>query len=284
MVPDTDVLVEDLAFPEAPRWRGQSLYVSDMYGEAVLCVAPDTGTVRVVARVPGRPSGLGFLPDGRLLVVSMLDRRILACRDDGTDSYADLGDMVRWWANDMLVDARGRAYVGNFGFDYFGGAEPAATHLVMVSPDGPARVVADDLHGPNGTVVTPDGRTLVIAESMARHLTAFDVAHDGSLQGRRVWADLPEGVVPDGICLDAGGAIWVACPKTGRCYRIREGGEVLDVVTLRGSCGIAPALGGPGRRTLFVCSADTIVPEECVARRPGRIETVRVEVPGAGLP
>ena len=279
-MPHTETLVDGLCFPEGPRWHEGRLWFSDMHAQQVLAVDAG-GRVETIAAVPEDPSGLGWLPDGRLLVVSMRDRRLLRLDPDGLVPAADLSGVAPFHCNDMVVDASGRAYVGNFGFDLHGGAEPATTTLALVEPDGAVRVVADELRFPNGTVITPDGRTLVIGESFGACLTAFDVAEDGSLSGRREWARM-QGAVPDGICLDEEGAIWVASPVSGEVLRLREGGEVTRRIEVEHQA-YACMLGGPERRTLFVCTAASADPAEADART-GRIELVEVDVPGAGLP
>jgi len=277
----TEVLVEGLRFPEGPRWHEGRLYCSDQHDDVVLAVDPD-GTVARVVEVPEGPSGLGWDSDGRMLVVSMRDRRLLRLDGDELHEVADLSTWAPFHCNDMVVDAAGRAYVGNFGFDLDAHATPVSTCLLLVHPDGRVEVAAQDLRFPNGTVITPDGAMLVIGESMAGCLTAFTVGAGGGLSGRRLWAQL-DGAVPDGICLDAEGAIWSACPLTGRVLRVREGGEVLDEVRVTRTGAYACMLGGPGRTTLFVCAADSSNPEHTGARR-GAIEVCEVEVPGAGLP
>ena len=215
--------VKELAFPESPRWHDGALWFSDFYTRRVNRATPD-GRVEMVVEVPGQPSGLGWLPDGRLLVVSMNDRRLLRLDDGALTVVADLSALAPAPCNDMLVDAQGRAYIGNFGFDLQARAPFASTSLIMVTPDAAARVVAKDMHFPNGTVLTPDGRTLIVGESYGQRLTAFDVRADGSLANRRVWAQLHgKGVGPDGICLDAEGAIWLASPVTREVLRVREG-------------------------------------------------------------
>ncbi len=279
-MPYTETLLDGLCFPEGPRWRDGRLWFSDMHAQQVLAVDAG-GRVETIAAVPEDPSGLGWLPDGRLLVVSMRDRRLLRLDPDGLVPAADLSGVAPFHCNDMVVDASGRAYVGNFGFDLHGGAEPATTTLALVEPDGAVRVVADELRFPNGAVITPDGRTLVIGESFGACLTAFDVAEDGSLSGRREWARM-QGAVPDGICLDEEGAIWVASPVSGEVLRLREGGEVTRRIEVEHQA-YACMLGGPERRTLFVCTAASADPAEADART-GRIELVEVDVPGAGLP
>jgi len=241
------------------------------------------GELTQVVDVPNRPSGLGWDRDGRLLIVSMDDRRLL--RFDGTalTEVADLSEIATWHCNDMVVDSVGRAYIGNFGFDLdTPGTAPVSVPLIRVDPDGSIHRAAEELRFPNGTVITPDGATLIIGESYAGCLTAFDVATDGALSGRRVWAKL-EGAVPDGICLDAEGAIWSACPLSGRVLRVIEGGEITDTITVDRRGAYACMLGGPDRTTLYICTADASNPVETGPMR-GAIEACEVAVPGAGLP
>jgi sugar lactone lactonase YvrE len=276
------IILTGLAFPEGPRWRDGELYISDMHAHEVVAMTPE-GARRTVFRHDGPVSGLGWLPDGRMLVVSMTDRRLLRIAADGEAAlHTDLSMIATGNANDMAVDAWGRAYVGNFGFAYPGG-EPKPAWMARVDPDGSAHAAADDLMFPNGTVITPDGRTLVVAESLAGRLTAFDIAPDGALSGRRVWAHLPPGVTPDGICLDAEGAIWVASPSTQEALRVRESGEVTDRVAA-GQGVYACMLGGADRRTLFLLTAASSHPDRCRALASGRIEAIRVAAPGAGRP
>jgi sugar lactone lactonase YvrE len=227
---------------------------------------------------------LGWLPDGTLLIVSMTDRRLLRLEPDGgLAEVADLRELASWHCNDMVVAADGWAYVGNFGFDLDGRAEPCSAAIISVAPDQSVRVAADGLEFPNGTVITPDGSTLIVGESMAGRLTAYDRASDGSLSGRRVWAQLVD-AVPDGICLDAEGAIWVASPLGHQVLRVAEGGEVLHRIDTGDQHAYACMLGGDDRRTLFVCTARSSNPEKTRAQRMGRIEAVAVDVPGAGWP
>jgi sugar lactone lactonase YvrE len=278
----TEVLVDGLAFAEGPRWHDGRLWYSDMHRRVVEAVGLD-GRVETMVEVPDDPSGLGWLPDGRLLVVAMRDRRLLRLEPDGSlVTHADLSGLASFHCNDMVVDAHGRAYVGNFGFDLHGGAPPAFAELVLVEPDGSARVVADRMKFPNGTVITPDGSTLIVGQSTGRDLVAFDIGADGSLAGRRVWADLDDGV-PDGICLDADGAIWYADPVNGGCHRVAEGGAVLDTVDTD-RLAFACMLGGPQRRHLFILTSRTSAPGETTAQRSSRVEVTEVPVPGAGWP
>jgi sugar lactone lactonase YvrE len=276
-------LVEGLVFGEGPRWRDGRLWFSDMHDLQVKTVDLQ-GRVQSIVRVPGRPSGLGWLPDGRLLIVSMRDRKLLRLDPGGLVEAADLAGLASHDCNDMVVDARGRAYVGHFGGEHGPSLPPPPpADLILVPPGGEPRAVARDLAFPNGAVLSADGSTLIVAESFARRLTAFRIRPDGGLEQRRVWAELPEGAYPDGICLDAEGAVWVAATMQRAALRVREGGEVVDRVGVSGLA-IACMLGGPDGRTLFVCSAESTDPAECVAKRSARIEIARVDAPHAGLP
>jgi len=277
-----ETLLDGLVFGEGPRWHDGRLWLSDMHAYTVLAVDLD-GKREDVLRVEGKPSGLGWLPDGRLLVVSMNDRRLLRREPGGAlVTHADLSGFVKQPCNDMVVDGVGRAFVGNFGFDFEHGEKPRATCVVRVDPDGRAVVAAEDLRFPNGSVITPDGRTLIVGESFGGSLTAFTIGADGALSGRREWAKL-EGAMPDGICLDAENAIWVASPVSNEVLRVREGGAVAARIPL-GRPAIACMLGGADRKTLFVLSSSSFKAEECLANRDGRVDVVRVEVPGAGFP
>jgi sugar lactone lactonase YvrE len=283
----TEILLDGLGFPEAPRWRDGKLWFSDMGTRRVMTVDLE-GTAQTVVEVPEQPSGLGWLPDNRLLVVSMKDRRLLRLDPDGLVEVADLRDLASFHCNDMVVDQKGRAYIGNFGFDIEVPDAPLKhAVIVLVMPDGTARVVADEMAFPNGSVITPDRSTLIVAESFASRLTAFSIKSDGSLTGRRVWAQFDDlgfvmsddRICPDGICLDAEGAIWLASAESAEVLRVKEGGEITHRFTVETQA-FAVMLGGPDRRTLFVCT--TILSERNSGR--GRIEIVHVDVPGAGLP
>lgn len=275
-------LLENRAFLEGPRWRDDRLYVSDMHRNVVEEVDLD-GNVEVICEVPNNPSGLGWLPDGRLLVASMLDRTVMRLEADGSlVVHADLSDLASWYINDMVVDASGRAYVGNFGFDLHTGAEFAPAELVIVEPDGSARLGADNMAFPNGSVITPDGSTLIVGQSFGGDLVAFDIDADGNLDNRRQWADLGGGV-PDGICLDADGAVWYADPMNGDCVRVAEGGEELDRVPTEHNA-FACMLGGPERRHLFMCVSKSSSPNDTLDQLSASLVVVEVETPGAGLP
>ena len=284
MARELGTLVDGIVFGEGPRWHAGRLFFSDIKGHRVEAVDLE-GTRETVALLRGEPSGLGWLPDGRLLVVSMLDHRLLRLDPEGLREVADLSPHCGGRANDMVVDAQGRAYVGNIGFDLE--AQPIAprpTSLVRVDPDGSVHVAARELWCPNGLAITADGRTLVVAESAAGRLAAFDVAADGSLSGQRIFAALPEGAAPDGICVDAEDAVWVASPTTREFLRVRAGGEVAERIPTGERIAIACALGGPARRTLFLITSATMSLAEAGRGRFGRIETCAVAVPGAGWP
>lgn len=278
---ETTVLAEGLLFPEGPRWHDKKLWFSDMQARWVMTVDLN-GRLEKIVEVLHSPSGLGWLPDGRLLVVSMLDRRLLRLDPGGLSEVADLSRMASYHCNDMVVDGQGRAYVGNFGFDLGFSETVSPAELIMVTPDGQARIVADQLLFPNGCVITPDHRTLIVAETFGQRLTAFDIEPDGSLSRRRVWAFVEE-MHPDGICLDAEGAVWVAAPEPGAVLCLQEGGKVIHQVKVT-TRPYACMLGGPEGRTLFVCTAPSSTPDQVRHRVTGRIEIVEVDIPGAGLP
>jgi sugar lactone lactonase YvrE len=279
----TTVLLDKLAFPEGPRWHDDRLWFSDMHAHRVMTVNLN-GDAHTIVEVPGQPSGLGWDRDGRLLVVSMTDRRLLRLTADGLAQVADLSKLASYHCNDMAVDTQGKAYIGNFGYDIYNKrATPKLAGIVLVTPDGDTRVVADELSFPNGAVITPDGRTFIVGETFAARLSAFTIESDGSLTKRRVWAKLDEQVTPDGICLDAEGAIWVASPSTGEILRVREGGEITHRITLD-RAPFACMLGATDRRTLFILTSTTHHPDKAKARASGRVEIMQVDVPGAGLP
>ena len=283
---DWRTVATGLAFPEAPRWREGRLFVSEIFGGRVVAIADDgsgpdgTGSVSVVCTLDDRPSGLGWRPDGTLLVVSMQRRHLLALgADGGVALVADLGPLVGGDCNDMVVDARGNAYIGNFGYDYAAGEERRPTVLVMVDARGGARAVASDLWFPNGMVITPDGGTLFVAETRVERITAFTIRGDGSLTDRRVFAEL-DGAGPDGMALDAEGALWVASPGSGELLRITADGRVVVREPAPGVMAQACALGGPDGRTLYACCSATHDPVEAAQRR-SVVMAARVDVPAA---
>ena len=286
----TATLIEGLYFGEGPRWHDDRLYFSDFYDHAVKTVTAD-GVLTTVCTVPNQPSGLGWLPDGRMLIVSMIDRKLLRREGDGRlVEHADLSAIATYHCNDMVVDGTGRAYVGNFGFDLEAvtgaraagqEAEMSTATLARVDADGSVHVAAADMEFPNGSVVTPDGTTLMVAETMGRRLTAFTIGADGSLSGRRAWAETGA-ALPDGICLDGEGCIWIANPAAAECLRIREGGEVVDRVETSQPA-YACMLGGSDGKTLFILTAKASG-SAAEKERTGRVEVCEVEVAHAGLP
>ncbi len=288
---ETRVVAEGLYFGEGPRWHDGRLWFSDFYDHAVKSLGPD-GDVRVEHQFDDQTSGLGWLPDGRLLVVSMKQLKLLRQEGDGFVEHADLSEFSSFMCNDMVVDGHGRAWVGNFGFDLDGeirsrGAEAVladfpTTNLVRVDADGSVHRAASDMAFPNGTVVTPDGSKLIVAESLGMRLSAFDIADDGSLDNRRVWAPLP-GRAPDGICLDADGNVWVANALAAECVLVAPGGEILRSVETTRNC-FACMLGGADGRELFMVTADGSDHEVATRQRSGQIESVMAASPRAGWP
>ncbi len=276
--------LEGLTFGEAPRWHGGRLWYSDFFAHTVSSVAADgTGRTREIA-VPGRPSGLGWLPGGELLVVSMQDRTVLQRRDDGSvHVHADLSALAAASLNDMLVLSDGTAFVGQFGFDldafFNGDAAPETTSLLRVDRDGTAHEAARDLSFPNGMVLIAG--TLVVAETFAARLSAFDVGAGGVLTGRREWAALGQ-CFPDGICADAQGAIWVANALAPECLRVAQGGEVLARVETSQPC-FACTLGGDDERLLWCCTAPTSESDRLIGRALARIEVAPVDIPATSL-
>ena len=277
-----ETILGGLAFPEGPRWRNGRLWFSDMHAHEVIAMTPE-GKRETVFSHSGPVSGLGWLPDGRMLVVSMVDQKLLRIEPDGRAVvHGDLSSVATGRCNDMVVDAAGRAYVGNFGYDLHKNSPQKDADLIMVTPEGKASVVASGLQFPNGTVITRDGKTMIVGESMGRRLSAFDIAADGSLSNRRVWAEIAP-ALPDGICLDAEGAIWSASPFTNETIRVFEGGRVAERIKTD-QMSIACALGGPDGKTLFLLTAPTTDPEKCRANPASRIEITQVEVGSGGSP
>ncbi len=287
------------SFFEGPRWRDGRWWVSDFYRHLVLAVGPD-GTCEEVMEVPGQPSGLGWLADGSLLVVSMNDQRVLRCARSGKVTlHADLRGRAVGRLNDMVVDAAGRAFVGSFGFDLMAGDDPASSSVWRVDPDGAVTEAATGMLFPNGSVVTPDGSTLVVGETFGCRYSAFTIAADGRLTERRVWAQLAPTprlgsfaellpqvtVAPDGCCLDAEGRIWCADATRGRCILVREGGAVVDEVRAPDGLQVfACMLGGPDGRTLLLCCAPDFDESRRSAARQAVLLTTVVDIPHAGLP
>ena len=291
-------LLEGGAFFESPRWHEGRWWVSDFYRHLVMTVDADGGTEEILS-VEGQPSGLGWMPDGSLLVISMRDHRILRWSGEGVTVHADVSEYCGGLLNDMVVDSRGRAYAGNFGFDLMGFGDPAAANLVRVDPDGTASVAAEDMLFANGSVITPDGKTLIVGETAGARYTAFTIEDDGSLTDRRVWAQVaptPEITTfaetlsklqfgPDGCGLDAEGHIWSADEVGARCVRLAPGGEIVDEIPApEGLDTFACMLGGDDGRTLLICAAPDFAEANRSAAREAVLLTTTVDVPHAGLP
>ena len=273
------VLLSDVVFGESARWHDDRFWFSD-WGAGEVVAVDGAGNREVVVRLPTFPFSLDWLPDGRLLIVSSALQRMEP--DGSLVTQGDLAHLGSAW-NELVVDSRGNAYVNQAGFDLMAGAEPTSGTIALVTPDGAARQVADGVWFPNGMAITPDDSTLIVAESYRNRLTAFDIDRDGELTNRRVWADLGTGV-PDGICLDAEGAVWYADVPNRHCVRVREGGEVVETVALDRGC-FSCALGGADGRTLFIVATQWRGPEHMFqGERTGQIVTVDISVPHAGHP
>lgn len=297
MTRDIRTVISGMHFLESPRWHDGRVWFSDFYAHQVCSAREDGSDLRVEARVAQQPSGLGWLPDGRLLVVSMRDHRLLRREADGAlVVHADLSAQAGGHVNDMVVDAEGRAWVGDFGFDLMGGASFRPAGLWRVDPDGSVHAAASDVWFPNGAVITPEG-VLRVCETFANRVTAFDIGADGTLRNRRTWAEF--GAPPtsanvgeavgqvalagDGCCLDAEDAMWIADAIHGRVVRVREGGQIVDEI--RPGTGVfACMLGGADGRTLFICAAPDFHEQARAAATEASLLAVRVEVPRAGRP
>jgi sugar lactone lactonase YvrE len=288
----TRVLADGIYFGEGPRWRDGRLWFSDFYAHAVKSVSL-AGDLRTEFEIDDQPSGLGWMPDGSMLIVSMTKQQVLRRATEGKITvHADLNHIAAFHCNDMVVDAAGGAYVGNFGLNLDAEieargvpsvlADHASAKLAYVAPDGQTRVAAEDMHFPNGAVITPDGKTLIVGETLAGQLTAFDIGTGGDLSNRRVWATTSPRI-PDGIALDADGAIWIANPTAPECVRFAEGGEVLEVIDTGAPC-YACMLGGDDGRTLFMLTASSSNSHEAAASPTGRILVATVDSPHAGRP
>ncbi|MFT4066770.1 SMP-30/gluconolactonase/LRE family protein [Paraburkholderia sp.] len=244
------LLADGFVFLEAPRWHDNRLWVSDVF-DCKLYTVLDDGTRQMVCKVPGRPAGIGFLPDNTPIVVSCAQKRLMRVSDGTLSVYADLTEVAAGDLNDLVIDETGRIYVGNFGYDLFGGAPKELTEMHVVHPDGSVRVAASELEFPNGAVIKDQGRTLVVAETWRGKLTAYERFGNGELHSRRVFADLDHRQ-PDGICADEQGAIWAACYNTGEFIRVLDGGEITDRVKFEGNA-VSCVIGGLQANTLYCC-------------------------------
>lgn len=273
-----------LRFTESPRWRGDRLWFIDIHGNALKSVNL-TGDLRTELDLPFKPNGLGFMPDGSAVFSDALNLAMKRWDGSALHDLASLDGTAVFCLSDAITDAKGRTYVGDIGYNFWNPeAAPVDTCVIArIDPDGSVTKAAGGLEFPNGMAVTPDGKTLIVAETNAFRLTAFDVAEDGSLSNRRVYAQLPDGVQPDGICLDADGAVWVANPAGNPAVlRVREGGEVTDTIALEGHA-YAVMLGGPEGRHLFICTSSSHDPAEIAATPSARILIAEVAVSGAFL-
>ena len=281
-MPEVQTLLTGLAFGESPRWHDGRLWFSNWGAQEIVAVDLE-GKSEVIVRMPSFPFSIDWLPDGRMLVVSGREGLLLRWETDGELlTHADLSGLARVW-NEIVVDDRGNAYVNGGGFDLLAGEAFAPGIIALVTPDGSVRQVADGIAFPNGMAVTPDTKTLIVAESYAKRLTAFDIEATGLLSNRRVWADLGDGV-PDGICIDAEGAVWYGDVPNKRCMRVREGGEVLQTIDLDRGC-FACMLGGVNKQTLFLMAAEWGGPAAMAeAPRTGQVLTAQAPAPHAGWP
>ena len=285
-----ETLMKGLTFGEGPRWYENKFYFSDFYSHKVYSLDL-SGKHEVIVEIPNQPSGLGWTPDGTMLIVSMKDRKLMSFKDGLLTERADLTELSGFHCNDMVVDIDGNAFIGNFGFNTYDGEEIKPTNLILVKPGEEPVLAADNLFFPNGTVITPDNKTLIVGETYAARLTAFDKSEDGSLSNRRIWADLKvnaeEGTVPlpDGMCIDEEGAIWVASPSTAEVIRVHEGGMISERIPVQTNA-FACMLGGEDRRTLFICTSNGsgVDPEAALREKSGKIEITQVDVPGCGKP
>jgi sugar lactone lactonase YvrE len=277
-----DPLTDAIRFGESPRWYGGRLWFSDVHDYALKTLALD-GTLETIAEVPGRPAGLGFMPDGRVLLATALDRKLCWVSTSGELTVAaDLEGLAEGPLNDMVVDGLGRAYVGDVGFNMAAGESPRPGRVVLFTADRGARVVAEDLMFPNGCAVSADGARYVVAETFGDRISEFAVAPDGTLSDRRVLAQLDG--PPDGLCLDADGGGWVAQPNSGRYLHFDASGAIDRELASEAPFAVTCVLGGPNRTTLFLSSAYTDLQRLGTGDTTGRIDTIEVEVPGAGWP
>lgn len=278
----TTPFVDGYVFLEGPRWHENELWVSDIWAYRVY-VIDEHGRAEVAAEVPGRPSGLGFMPDGTPLIVSMTDRSVYKLIGSKLELHADLSAEINAEPNDMIVDDHGRAYVGNMGYDLFSGEESRQAEISLIEPDGSHRIVADGLDFPNGMVITDSGSTLVAAESFGARLRAFDIEPDGSLSNSRVYAEL-EGLMPDGMCLDRDGNIWVAGAMGGEFVHVDRAGKIIGKIDVKPNAAIACQLGGADGQTLYCLVYEGGIEELSKGLAGARIETVMVESAAAGSP
>ena len=298
------LLLENVYFSEGPRWHNNKFWFSDFYQHAVFSVDAN-GTVEKIVDIPNQPSGLGWLPNGDMLIVSMHDQKLMRFSDGVLSLHSDLSHLTKFTCNDMVVDNDGHAYIGNFGTTQHN-IDVKPTCLIHVTPDGKASIVAENLEFPNGTVITPNGKKLIVGETYAGRLTAFDINSDKTLSNRQTWAKMiPTRIfyiskvrrflkqvpketnfaprVPDGICLDERMGIWVASPTTFEVFRIEEGGNVTDIISTPQRA-YACMLGGESGKTLYISTANDSTPEVARSQPMGKIYTTEVKFARAGNP
>lgn len=276
-------VVTGMRFPEGNRWRDGKLWFSDMHTGEVFTMDPVVDeTPHLLTTLGCQSSGLGWLPDGRFIVSAMNERVLRSIADDGaTEVFADMTTVSDTLINDLMVDEEtGRTYVGAFGYDVYGGEEPKTGPLYVVEPDGSSRLAADGFVFPNSANIIPGTRTLVLGETWGHRMTAFDILPNGDLGNRRVWAELPDDKTPDGSCVDLEGGIWISSLDTGEFLRVVEGGTITDRIAVPERCAIDCVLGGSDGRTLFISTADSYMPPVTERTRDGKIQAVRVSVPG----
>ena len=272
------LFAEDFVFLEAPRWRDNRLWLSDVYDYKVYTLDGD-GKRTFVCPVPGRPSGLGFLPDGTPIVVSASDRKLMKIVEGKLALYADLSEYAAGDVNDFAVDDKGRIYVGNFGYDFLGGEPIKLTDMHLVDTDGSISVAASGVEFPNGAAIKDDGRTLVVAETWAGRLTAFARSDDGRLSDRRLYADLSPRM-PDGLCVDAEGGVWVGFYNTGEFLRVMEGGAITDRIAFDGAA-VSCCLGGDKGTSLFLTTCGATMDDINAGKRLAKVHVAEVDIPGA---
>jgi sugar lactone lactonase YvrE len=277
---ELSLIFSDLRFPEGARWHEDRLWFSDMHTGQVFTSRPANRTLEEVVVVDDQPSGLGWLPDGSLLISCMLSRKVRRLDQDGelTD-FADVSALTDAPINDLVTNRAGLTFLGGFGYDLYADAPQKPGPIFRLDPDGAPTVVEKDMVFPNGSVILPGTSTLVVAETWAARLTAFDIDDRGDLAHKRVWAELPAGSTPDGICVDAAGGVWVSSIGTSQFLRVEAGGRLTQTISVPGRCATDCVLGGADGTTLFLLTSNSWQPPETTTRQ-GRIEAVEVEVPG----
>jgi sugar lactone lactonase YvrE len=277
---ELSLIFSDLRFPEGARWHDGQLWFADMHSGQVFRSDPASRALTEVAVVDDQPSGLGWLPDGSLLISCMLERKVRRLGPDGEMSdFADVSALTDAPINDLVTDEAGQTFLGGFGYDLYADAPQKPGPIFRIDREGTPTTVEQDMVFPNGSIILPGTSTLVVAETWAARLTAFDIDEMGGLGNKRVWAELPEGSTPDGVCVDAAGGVWVSSIVTSQFLRVEAGGRVTRVIEVPERCATDCVLGGPDGKTLFLLTSNSWQPTETSARQ-GRIEAVEVEIPG----